>query len=41
MEKMTKKIPLIQVAYQTGHSRTEQIFSMKILDEKAVTVAGL
>ncbi len=37
MEKLQKKIPPTQAAYQQGQSTTEPVFTMKILAEKAIT----
>ena len=37
MEKMKEKIPLSQAAYQQGRSTTEQVFTFKVLAEKAIT----
>ncbi len=37
MEKLLKKISPTQSAYQHGWTTTEQVFSMKILAEKAIT----
>ncbi len=37
MENLQNKIPPTQAAYQQGRSITEQVFSMKILAEKAIT----
>eukprot|EP00794_Sanderia_malayensis_P008267 gene8266-biopygen6685 len=39
MDKMKKTIPPTQAAYQPDRSTTEQVFSMKILAEKAITSA--
>ena len=36
-ERMKNHIPLSQVAYQKGRSSTEQVFTIKILTEKAIT----
>jgi hypothetical protein len=37
LQKLLKKIPATQAAYQAGRSTTEQVFSFKILAEKAIT----
>ncbi len=38
MEKINKKIPASQVAYRQRRSATEQVFSFKVLAEKAITL---
>ena len=40
-EKMKHYIPKDQAAYQKGRSATEQVMSMKLLIEKAITSQGL
>ena len=37
LEKLLNKVPETQAAYQQGRSTTEQVFSFKILAEKAIT----
>ena len=36
-DRLKTRIPLDQAAYQDGRSTTEQVFSMKLLAEKAIT----
>ena len=36
-DRLKSRIPLDQAAYQEGRSTTEQVFSMKVLAEKAIT----
>ena len=35
--KINDEIPITQAAYRSGRSTTEQVFTMKILAEKAIT----